>query len=387
MNWPLQKNAVSEEEINLLIKFLKSTDKYTQGEKVKEFEKNWSTWQGCKYSVFVNSGSSANLILIDSLKEHYGWKENDRIILPAITWATNISPIIQSNLEPIFVDIDLETLSFDLKDLKRKIEENENIKGIFITHLLGIPAEVATIKEICSEKQIKIFEDCCESHGAKIGDSKVGNFGEGSTFSSYFGHHMTSIEGGFVCTNNYELYKLFLLKRSHGLARALPKEDFEKVAKENPGIDSKFLFLTHGYNLRNTELHAVIGINQLKKLDQIIKKRNENFEEYYELCKKNQERIYLIKKEGISSFSFPFIFKEKEAYTKFKEKLKENSIEFSPIISGNLLMHPFLEKYKEGAKNLKHAKLVHENGIYIGNNQFVKKEDFKIINKILEEIQ
>lgn len=386
MNWPLQKNAISEEEINSLIEFLKSTNRYTQGVKVKEFEKKWSEWQGCKYSVFVNSGSSANLILIDSLKEFYGWGQNDKIIVPAITWATNISPIIQSNLEPVFVDIDLGTLSFDIEDLKKKIIENKNIKGIFITHLLGIPAEVEKIKEICSEKGIKILEDCCEAHGAKIGNSKVGNFGEGSTFSSYFGHHMTSIEGGFVCTNNYELYKLFLLKRSHGLARALPKEDFEKAVKENPEVDSKFLFLTHGYNLRNTELNALLGINQLKKLDKIIEKRNDNFKSYYELCEKNQDKIYKIKKEGISSFSFPFIFKKKEDYIKFKEKLKENLIEFRPIISGNLLLHPFLVKYKEEANNLKNCKLVHENGVYIGNNQFVEKEDFKIINKILEEI-
>ena len=181
-NWPLQKNAIDSDDLSALLDFLKSTNRYTQGEKVKEFEAAWSKWQGCKYSVFVNSGSSANLILIDCLKEYYGWTSKDKIIVPSVTWSTNINPVIQCDLHPLFVDINLSDLSFDIQKLEKVIKSNEHVRGIFVTHLLGLPASIFEIKELCNKYNLKIFEDCCEAHGAIHNNEKVGNFGEGGTF-------------------------------------------------------------------------------------------------------------------------------------------------------------------------------------------------------------
>jgi len=384
--WPLMENAIGEEEINSLINFLKSTNKYTKGEKTREFEQKWSEWQGCKYSIFVNSGSSANLILIDALKELYGWRDKDKIIVPTITWATNVSPIIQNNLFPIFVDVSLKNLSLDIDCLRKEIEKQDNIVGIFITHLLGIPAEIEKIKELCIEKEIKIFEDCCEATGAIKNWKKVGNFGEGSTFSFYFGHHMTTIEGGMICTNNKELYNLLLLKRSHGLARELPEEEFEKIKNKYPEINNKFLFLTHGYNFRNTEIAAVIGLEQLRKLDGIIIKRNKNFEKYYKICEENSEILYLIENKGVSSFSLPFIFKDKKYLDSFKKLLEKEKIECRPIISGNLLKQPFLSEYSGFNDIFPNTDIIHYNGLYIGNNQFIEEDKLDKMKILLNEL-
>ena len=385
--WPLQENSIRKKEINALLDFLKSSDRFTQGSKVKEFEEKWSEWQGCKYSVFVNSGSSANLLLIDSLKELYNWRKGTKIIVPAITWSTNISPIMQNGLEPVFVDVGTDSLSFDINSLKEELNKHDNIAGIFITHLLGIPADIEEIKELCEKKDIKIFEDCCESHGAKINGEKVGNFGEGSTFSFFFGHHITSIEGGAICTNNKELYRLLLLKRSHGLARELPKEDFEKARKDYPGINPSFLFLTTGYNVRNHEMCAVIALEQLKGIDDIIIKRNNNFKRYHKLCEENSDILYLTKKEGVSSFSLPFIFKEKKDLEKFKELLKKERIESRPIISGNLLKQPFLKKYSKEESWFPTADMINDNGVYIGNNQFIGEEQLEKLKEIFKELR
>ncbi len=385
--WPLMENAIKEEEINAVINLLKFSDKFTKGKRVEEFERKWSEWQGSKYSVFVNSGSSANLILIDALKEKYGWKKGSKIIVPAITWVTNISPIIQLGFEPVFVDVNFNTLSFKLDNLKEELKKNQDVVGIFITHLLGIPSEVEEIRMLCEDKNIKIFEDCCEATGTMIEGVKVGNFGEAGTFSFFFGHHMTTIEGGMISTNDEDLYKLLLLKRSHGLARELPKEDFNKFKNIYKNIDSKFLFLTKGYNVRNTEIAAVIGLEQLKKLNLILDKRNENFKKYYNICEKNSDKLYLIQKKGVSSFSFPFIFKDRKFLEKFKKILEEERIEYRPIISGNLLKQPFLSEYKDFLEKTPIASIIHENGLYLGNNQFIKKDRFEKLIKIFEKLR
>lgn len=385
--WPLMENNIDNDEVEDLISFLRSTDRYTNGPKVREFESLWSSWQGCKYSVFVNSGSSANLILVDALKELYGLSEGDKIIVPAITWATNIAPIIQANLKPIFVDVNLENFSFDLNALEKTLEENPDVKGIFVTHLLGFPANIKKIKEMIINKDIKIFEDCCESHGSEIDNIKIGNFGEGSSFSFYYGHHATTIEGGMVCTNNYDLYKLLLLKRSHGLARELPKEKFEHIKTFFPNIDPKFLFLKLGYNVRNTELGAVLGINQLKKLDEKIKIRNKNFKIYKEICLENIDKIYLVQEEGfVSSFAFPFIFKNKEMLKNFKRELEMHKIEYRPIVGGNLLLQPFLNKFREQNSIMVNSNIAHENGLYLGNGPHVNQHMIKTVGEILKKL-
>lgn len=382
MFWMLQENILEDDDIDLLVDFVKTTKRFTQFIKVKEFEQAWSDWQGCKYSVFVNSGSSANLILVAAMKELYGWKAGDEVIVPAVTWVTNISPIMQLGLKPVFVDINLKDLSFEYEQIKEKI--TNRTRAIFVTHLIGFPADMKKINTIVEGRDIQIMEDCCESHGAKIKEIKVGNFGVGSTFSFYWGHHITTVEGGMICTDNEKLYNLCLLKRSHGLARELPEKYHEIYRNQYPEINFNFLFLTDGFNFRNTELHAVLGLSQIEKLDKYINIRNKNYSKFIDMCKKYKNFFYIFELDGISSFCLPFVFKDNEMKRGFQEKLIDTGIESRPVISGNLLKQPFLKNHGNPS-DFKNAELIDKNAFYIGNNQFVNEKRLDALKEIMEE--
>lgn len=382
LTWKLQENIIDHKCIDDLIRFIHTTDRYTQFTKVRELEEAWSKWQGCKYSVFVNSGSSANLVIIALMKELYKWKNNDEIIVPSITWITDISTLLQLGLKPVFVDVNLEDFSFDYEDLATKI--TKNTKAIFLTHLLGFPANIKEIKRLIGNKDIPLIEDCCESHGAKIDGIKIGNFGVASSFSFYWGHHMTTVEGGVVCTNDEKIYHLALLKRSHGLARELPKKTHSFYKRKYKNLDFNFLFLTDGFNLRNTELNAVLGLSQIKKLDSYIKRRNDNYLKFIEIINPFSDYLHVPYKEGISSFCLPLIFKKGNLRSKLQKFLYNSGIETRPVISGNLLKQPFLKHYAHLDK-FTNADLIHTNGFYIGNNQFVDSKRLQYLKELLTE--
>ena len=384
MFWKLQENILTKEDLKNLVDYLYSTNRYTQFTQVKKFEEDYSKWQGCKHSVYVNSGSSANLILISALKQRYGWKEGDEIIVPPVTWVTNISPIMQCGLVPVFVDINLEDLSFDYDKLAKSI--TPRTKGIFVTHLIGVPADMKKINEIAKQHTLTVMEDSCESHGALLENGvKIGNASVASTFSFYWGHHMTTIEGGMLCTDDKTLYHDFLLKRSHGLARELPIETHEGHKQAHKEIDFNFLFLTDGFNFRNTELNATLGISQLKKLDDYIRIRNDNYQRFLEICRPYSDELILIDKPGISSFSLPFIFKKKGKSKEFQKILQDRGIENRPMISGNLLRQPFLKHLGHNHENFPNAEHIHHNSFYIGNNQFVNEERLGVLAKVMQE--
>jgi len=379
--WKLQEDILKQNDFKNLTNFIKTTKRFTQFTKVREFETEFAKWQGCKYCVYVNSGSSANLLLINAWKTLKNWSNQDEIIVPAVTWSTNIAPVIQNNLIPVFVDVNLNDLSFNYEQLENSI--TPKTKAIFITHLLGFPADINKIKKIIGNRDIIILEDCCESQGAQIGGIKVGNFGDGSAFSFYWGHHMTTVEGGMICTNDENFYKMLLLKRSHGLARELPKKYHKEIKKLYPDIDFRFLFLTDGFNVRNTELHAVIGLAQLKKIDSFIQARNENYKLFLDICS-NYDDLILIKSEGMSAFVFQFIFKNKKKKEEFQKFIAENGIESRPLISGNLLRQPFLKKYYDSTR-FKKADFLHTNAFYIGNNQFVNKDRLNLLGSLMKK--
>ena len=238
---------------------------------------------------------------------------------------------------------------------------------------------------ISKKNNLIILEDCCESHGAKFNNHKVGNYGIASTFSFYWGHHITTIEGGMVCTSNVELNDLFILKRSHGLARELDKSKHEKYKNQFPEIDFNFLFLTQGYNVRNTELHAMIGIEQLKHIDRYINIRNRNHKMFLEIITPIQKYLYPIDHPGISSFCLPFVFINSLDKERFVEVIQKNNIEYRPIISGNLLRQPCFSSYGNFSDFI-NAETLHKNGFYIGNNQFVGAERFALLKKVAEEV-
>jgi len=380
--WKLQENILEKSDKDKLSEFINSTDRFTQFNTVKLFEKAWSKWQGCKYSVFVNSGSSADLVMLDAVKEYYGIPDNSEVLVPAVTWTTNVTSVIQTKLKPVFVDINLNDLSFDYSGLEKAVSPRTRI--ILITHLIGLPANIAKIKAIAKKHDIIVLEDCCESHGALFEGKKIGNHGAASTFSFYWGHHMTTIEGGMLCTDIEALNDLFILKRSHGLARELDPSKHDAYRKKYPDVDFNFLFLTHGYNFRNTELHATIGIEQLKHLDQYIAVRNANYEKFARIISPIGDKMHLCDVKGVSSFCLPFIFRDKKDRDILQSKCRANEIETRPVISGNLLRQPCFKAYGDHSC-FPNAEVVHQNGFYIGNNQFVNDERLKMLEDIIKE--
>lgn len=369
--WPLMENTITLSDRLKMALFLLTSNKLTNGPKVKEFENKWSEWLGVKHSLYVSSGSTANTLLISAVKEYYGLKDGDKVLVPSCTWMTNIAPVVQANLHPIFCDVNLKNFSFDTDELKYIASEHPDIKAVFITHLIGLSSNVENVREIFPNALI--MEDICESHGVRgPSGEKRGVDSVGSTFSFYFGHHITTIEGGVVCTNNTELYELMRMKRSHGLAREASPCIFEKYSKENPEIDPTFLFMTEGFNLRNHEVCAVLGLSQLKKLDGNIRIRKENFKYWWERIYKTDSYFVPEYQIGNSSFCFPIITKEYSDIFLLKKKLKENNIEYRPIISGNILLHPAFRRFKLCTQRENpNVSTLHQNGVYVGNSQFV----------------
>jgi CDP-6-deoxy-D-xylo-4-hexulose-3-dehydrase len=376
MWWPLMQTAITDTDKKAMIDFIQSSDRYTCGNMVKQFEDAWSEWLGCKYSLYVTSGSTANLLLMAAVKELYDIPNGSKVLVPACTWVTNVAPVFQVGLEPVFCDVDLERYSFDINSLP-----DEDIKIVFVTHLLGLNSPVEKLRE--KYPNAIFLEDICESHGVKGPDGKKrGSSGTGSTFSFYYGHHMTTIEGGIISTDSELLYELMKIKRSHGMARLLSPPYYEEAINKHPKIDPSFLFLTDGYNFRNTELNAVLGIEQLKRLDENIETRRDNFKCFMEHL--DPELFYIPYNDpGNSSFAFPFVCKKPEDMLKLKTIFTELGVEYRPIVSGNLLLHPFLEKWKDSV-DVPNANLLNDNGVYIGNNHFVTKD---MIVKVFETIK
>ncbi len=377
--WPLMKDTISFGDRLKLAKFCLTTGRFSAGPLVKDFERAWSSWIGSEDSLFVSSGSTANFLLVAAVKDLFGLKDGDAVLLPACTWVTNVSPIMQLGLRPVFCDINLSDFSFDIESAK-KIAAKENIKMIFVTHLLGYSADIEKLREVFPNALI--IEDVCESHGCRGPDgSRRGSEYIGGTFSFYFGHHMTTIEGGMVSTNNDELADLMRQKRCHGLARE--SKHYDRYALENPDIIRSFLFMTDGYNFRNTDLGAYLGLIQLKRLDGMVQTRNKNYQLFHKLIKKFENKLYVPSiNSRISSFAFPLICKDGANRTALMSEMEANGIEFRPIVSGNLLRQPFLKEYG-GETSMKNADLLHDNGFYISNNHFVGIKELKLLERSL----
>jgi CDP-6-deoxy-D-xylo-4-hexulose-3-dehydrase len=372
--WSLMENTITFSDRLKMALFVLTNDRLTNGPKVKQFESEWSKWLGVDHSLYVSSGSTANSLLIAAVKELYGLKDGDKVLVPVTTWMTNIAPIIQNGMQPIFCDINLQNFSFDIDELKYIASQHSDIKVIFITHLIGLSSDVEKVREIFPNAII--LEDICESHGVEGPNGKKrGTDSVGSTFSFYFGHHMTTIEGGIVSTNNAELYELMRMKRSHGMAREASPHLYEKYAKENPDIDKMFLFMTDGYNFRNHEICAVLGLSQIKRLDKNIEIRKQNFE-YWRSKILNSSKYFVPQdQKGNSSFCFPIISVDQSLIKSIKNTLNFENIEYRPIISGNILRHPAFRKYNLCTKKENpNVEILHNNGLYVGNSQFVTKK-------------
>jgi CDP-6-deoxy-D-xylo-4-hexulose-3-dehydrase len=380
--WKLQEDILEPADLDELVDFIRTTSRFTQFVKVRAFEEAWSSWQGCRYSVFVNSGSSANLVMMNVMKQTRGWKDGDEVLVPAVTWVTNVTPVMQCGLRPVFVDVNLQDFSFDYDALERAV--GPRTRAIFVTHLIGFPADMPRIRAVADAQGLTVLEDCCESHGAHLNGVKVGNHGSCSTFSFYWGHHITTVEGGMVCTDDEEIYHLALLKRSHGLARELPKELHADLARRHSDVDFGFLFLTDGFNVRNTEFHAVLGLAQLPKLDAFIQTRNRNHRDFLKILSGYTKHLLLPDHPGLSSFCLSFLFRDERRKERLQQLLTARRIEFRSFIGGNLLRHPPFAEYGSPAA-FPNAEFLHHNAFYIGNNQFVGPVRIGRLRSLLKE--
>jgi CDP-6-deoxy-D-xylo-4-hexulose-3-dehydrase len=381
MSIKLVKDTINFDDVSKLIEWLKTNPRLTKGDLTVEFEKKWSEWLGVKYSVFVNSGSSANLAGIYSLILSERMR-NKKIVVPAVSWVTTVTPAIQLGLEPIMCDCDEDNLGLDINHLKQIIK-NENPSVIILVHVLGIPNHLDEIISLCDENDILLIEDTCESIGSMYDNKKLGTFGDLSTFSFYFGHHMSTIEGGMISTNDEDLYHILLSIRSHGWDRDLPKKKQEELRQKFNvnNFRALYTFYYPGFNLRSTDLQAFIGLEQLKKLDMIVENRNKNFLRYKDEIKNSEWNVQEPNGSFVSNFSFPIITKN---ITKLVEELTNNDIECRPLICGSINEHPFwYERY--GHSDLPTSKRVHEYGLYLPNNHEMTEEELNKIIKIVNE--
>lgn len=370
-----------------LVDFIKSAKQLSFGPECVKFENNFAKYQGRDYCIFFNSGSSANLALIQALLNMGKIKKGDKIGFSAITWATNVMPLIQLGLKIAPIDVELETLNISSKKLKEFLEKN-NIKALFLTNLLGFCDDIDKIKNICKEKNIILLEDNCESLGTIYKGEKLGNFGLAGTFSFYVGHHMSTIEGGAVCTNDKQLASMLKKVRAHGWDRNLD-DSRRKELMDIHGVESDFYsrytFYDLGYNLRPTEINGFLGNTQIKYLDEISKKREDNFLKMTKVIHSNSEKYHNLKFDHIdllSNFAVPVVCKSKESRDDLIKKCS-GKIEVRPIVGGDMTSQPFFKKYIPNHEfEYPNAKFIHEQGIYFGNNPELTEEELTQIKNV-----
>ena len=382
---PLMSDNIDKEDIQSLIDFLSQDQipKLTNGPKVIEFENVWGQWLGTKYNLMVNSGASANELTMLALNYIHGEGE---IIVPPLTWISDVSSVLFAGFKPVFVDINLKNLSFDIDKLKAAI--TPNTKAIFLTHVLGINGLTDELVQLCEDNNILLIEDVCESHGTTFKGQKVGSIGFASNFSFYFAHHMSTIEGGMICTNDEHFYQVCRALRSHGMTREMTDEKFKQaIINENPDLNKDFIFLHPAHNFRSTELNAVIGLSQIKKLDSNNTHRVNNFKYFMERLDSNKYHTD-IEMEGQCNYAFIVVLKKGsfELRDRVESILKEKGIEFRRGLSGggNQLRQPYFKKnYNINYEDFQNVDHVHNFSWYIGNYPTLEQEKIDTLLNVL----
>lgn len=388
LKWPLMENNISPTDLDAVIEFLKQDNpRLTQSKQVEAFEKEWSEWLGVKYSVFVNSGSSANLLTLSALKETVGLGE---IIVPALTWVSDIASVIQCGFKPIFIDINPRTLGMDRDQVVEKI--NSQTKAVFLTHVLGYNALDQSLLDELHSRGIPLIEDVCESYGATFGGRKLGTFGLLSNFSFYYAHHMSTIEGGMVSTSDPGLYEILRMLRSHGMVRESTSEELQRSYREGyPDLNPDFIFAFPAYNVRPTEINAIIGRSQLKRLDENNKIRTENFALFLQDLDPDKYQTDF-ETAGSCNYAFTLILKQadRQLCENVKKALRQHGVEFRRGTSGggNQLRQPYLRKFvgENEFRNYPNVEHVHFYGFYIGNYPTLGKEKIGELCRMLNEL-
>lgn len=370
LKYPLMRNNFSRQDLDAVVQYLQQDDPIlTNGQNCKDFEKEWSDWLGVKHSVFVNSGSSANLLSMTVLKMKY--PEGGEIIVPPLTWVSDIASVLQTGFTPIFADINLNTLAMDTDEIINKV--TERTRAVFLTHVQGFNGLTNKLLHYLSEKNIPLIEDACESHGATHNNKRVGCFGMMSNFSFYYAHHMSTIEGGMVCTDDDELYENLRMLRSHGMVReASESATIEEYRNANPELNPKFIFAFSAYNMRNNEIGAILGLEQLKRLNSNNDIRTHNQQRFLSTIDSDAYRTEFLT-EGSSNYAFNLILKKPDdtLMNRLMNALDKNGIEYrrGSAGGGNQLRQPYLRKIigDNEWKNFPNTEFIHFYGMYIGN--------------------
>ena len=385
LDWPLMRRNFAPSDLEAVIELLEQDDPVlTQAGHVRAFEREWSQWLGVKHSVFVNSGSSANLLTLAALRATAGGGE---VIVPTLTWVSDIAAVIQNGFEPVFVDIDPCTLGMDNGAVLSKV--TTNTKAVFITHILGYNAVSIPLLDELARRRVPLIEDCCEAHGATFHGFKLGTLGLMSNFSFYYAHHLTTIEGGMISTNDERLYQVLRMLRSHGMVREATDDELKSSYHEQyPDLNPEFIFAYPAYNVRSTEISAVIGRNQLKRLDGNIDARRENLSVFLEhLDAEKYQTDFAV--EGCSSYALTLVLKRPDSQlaARVAAALKAAGVEFRRGMSGggNQLRQPYLRNYlgAERWHEFPHVEHVHFYGFYIGNYPDLPREKIVALCELL----
>lgn len=387
--WPLMKNNVTRTDLDAVIEHLRQDDpKLTHGPKVREFEAAWSQWLGVKYSVMLNSGASANDLTMLALRELRGIGE---VIVPGLTWVSDVASILHAGHAPIIVDIDRCSLAMETAAVLNAI--TPKTKAVFLTHVLGFDGLTDELVQELSARNIPLIEDMCESHGATHNGQKLGSFGWASNFSFYYAHHMTTIEGGIVSTNDLELYEMLRMMRSHGMVRESSREDTRReFATKYPDLNPDFIFSVPAHNMRPNELNGILGLAQLKRLDSNIEKRRENFKKFLSILDPEVFQTDF-KIEGNSNYAFTLVLNKPDFPTRdrVESALHKHGIEFRRGLAGggNQLRQPYLRRLAESPRpeSLPVVDHVHHFGWYIGNYPDIEDGVFDAISQALQEIR
>lgn len=382
----MKKAFLNEKETKkALAKFITNSDKLSMGEKCLEFEKKFASWQGSKNAVLFNSGSSANLAMLQALKNLGRLRDGDIVGFSALTWSTNVMPIIQLGLKPVAIDCDPKTLNVMSEQLNSAIKHRP-LKAFFITNVLGFSGDLDKIRDICRTNKIILLEDNCESLGTKLKDGRTGSFGLASSFSFFVAHHMSTIEGGMACTNDDELADMLKIVRANGWDRNLASDKQKKWRKKyaiKNEFMSKYTFYDLGYNLRPTEITGFIGLYQLELLNYNVGLREKNYRNLEGNILENKDLICLNHRHisKLSPFGLPIICKTKKLRDKYHKRFTDAGIEIRPIISGNIQRQPFYKKYVAVKEhdNLPGADFIHNNGFYCGFDPELTPRELDII--------
>jgi len=387
--YPLMRNNIAREDLDAVIAHLRQDDPIlTNGPQCVAFERAWSEWLGVKYSVFVNSGASANLLSMALLKLRH--PEGGEVIVPPLTWISDVASVLQNGFTPVFADIDPRTLAMAPDQILAKL--SDRTRAVFLTHVQGFDGLTDELLTVLARRGIPLIEDVCESHGATHGGRRLGSFGWMSNFSFYYAHHMSTIEGGMVCTDDAEVYQQIRMLRSHGMVRESNDADVRAGWREaNPDLNPDFIFAFPAYNVRNTEIGAIMGLSQLKRLDANVAQRTRNLHRFLgRIDGRRYQTDFLL--EGSSNYAFNLIMKAADPafVQRLMATMRETGIEFrrGSAGGGNQLRQPYLRGIvpKDHHLAFPHTEHVHFYGFYIGNFPDLRDDEIDSICRIVNAV-